>query len=447
MNSIMETAPGHVPEPRTAMMALARVSWEDQDGTPQTHSARIEDMSPSGACIRLKAPIPVGVRIHVSWHRGQFSAQTKYCRKEYSEFIVGMQREKDSPLPDSSSRPSFHIATPESRPVLPKTHSVPAAQKNSKNSPIFIRPPEPLPLVPVTFPPPVIERPVIGFEIASRNPPRAMFQNDTSTFEETTDMQNKWLNIGSKRAPHDGAKPRALGALPASDGSALDAPADAISPASLGTPQGDLLPLEDIYRSAGVVAPRLGYSINKIIDMLNSDHLRGLPAESKRASLLMALDAAGISLDAILQDATQRQSAIASYESSQRRKFEEYWSRKAEENSLLQAEMERVTRQYVERMNRNLNEVAQEKEAFQKWQSLLQQETDQITEAVSVCAKPAAASESAPEAASASLLSAAGSLPAASSASSATPSTSSPAGAASSQTAPHAKSDLVAKSA
>lgn len=464
----METAPGHVPEPRTAMMAIARVVWKDSEGTVQTETARIEDMSVSGACIRLKVPIEPGVEIHVAWCRGQFSATTKYCRRKDFEYVVGMQRNTAPGVVSAPAKSSFRIAPSEScLPTPSKIRAVPAPRKvHSKDSPIFIRPPEPLPLVPVTFPPPAIEWPVIGFEIASRNSPRAqaresfpapraMFQNKTSSLlEERTGMQTKWLNIGSKRASQEAPKENHFGALPPRIGSSAGAAA-ANLPSSLGgetnlaTLQGDLLPLEDIYRSAGIVVPRLGYSINKVVDMLNSDHLRGLPAESKRASLMMALDAAGIPLDAILQDATQRQSAIASCESAQRRKFEEYWSRKAEENSLLQAEMEHVARQYVERMNRNLNEVAQEKEAFQKWQANLQRETDQISEAVGICAKPAAAldasaasSESAPEPASRQPASGA---PPSATASSAT--TSSATGSSPSSSASPVKSGLVAKSA
>jgi hypothetical protein len=56
--------------------------------------------------------------------------------------------------------------------------------------------------------------------------------------------------------------------------------------------QPELLTMEDIYRVAGIVGPRKGYSINKIVEMLHSDYLRGLSKEMKRASVLMALDAA-----------------------------------------------------------------------------------------------------------------------------------------------------------
>ena len=52
----------------------------------------------------------------------------------------------------------------------------------------------------------------------------------------------------------------------------------------------------------------MGYSINKVVEMLKNDHLRGLGDEVKRASVLMALNAAAIWLEDIMQDAAQRQS-------------------------------------------------------------------------------------------------------------------------------------------
>jgi len=194
-------------------------------------------------------------------------------------------------------------------------------------------------------------------------------------------MPNKWLNLVSKsQQKADANGSGGSGAAHFSPGMAGDT--------TLALPRGDLLPPEDIYRTAGIMEPRLGYSIRKVVEMLRSDHLRGLGDEVKRASVLMALTAAGIPLADILQDAAQRRAAVAAYEVEQRKKFEEYWSRRAEENSALQTEMERVTRQYVERMNRNLTEVQQEKEAFQKWQTAMQHEVLQISEAVTLCAQP-----------------------------------------------------------
>ena len=51
------------------------------------------------------------------------------------------------------------------------------------------------------------------------------------------------------------------------------------------------------------MTPRRGYSINKVVEMLYSDHIRGLSKEMRRASVLMALDAAGVSIEEVLRDA------------------------------------------------------------------------------------------------------------------------------------------------
>jgi hypothetical protein len=55
--------------------------------------------------------------------------------------------------------------------------------------------------------------------------------------------------------------------------------------------RGDLLSYDDIYHAAGILGPRSGYGIHKVVEMLNSDRIRELPPEVKRASVLMALPA------------------------------------------------------------------------------------------------------------------------------------------------------------
>jgi|SRR5580700_2831479 hypothetical protein len=146
--------------------------------------------------------------------------------------------------------------------------------------------------------------------------------------------------------------------------------------------------MADIYRAAGILASRMGYSVRKVADMLASDHLRGLSDEMRCASVLMALDAAGISVDEVLRDAAIRQSAINSYESDQWENFEEYWAAKAAENAHIHGELERVTAQYQERTKRNLDEIAREKVIFATWQTMKQQEAQLIGEAAGICTKP-----------------------------------------------------------
>jgi hypothetical protein len=403
------------------MMAVVKVSWEARDETAYSAIAEIKNTSNSGACIQLQVPIETGTKVHVSWCRHDFSGTARWCRAYDGEYMFGMQRDQVAQPVSvrNASRlnavdprqvemtPALRIGSPRVRPVeAPSVHEVcapahlPLATEIVRHSraqrplirrgrltPVAKPEPLPLPLMQIAFPPAEIYDSAIGRTIAHEYMPRFLTDREfvgpgapyqkrtTSLFEERTDMPNRWLNLGNRRQQKDGANGRNGSGETGGD-------------TRLSTVRGDLSPLEDIYRGAGIVAPRMGYSITKVVEMLRSDHLRGLGDEVKRASVLMALSAAGVPLSDVLQDAAQRQAAVAAYEVEQRNKFEEYWSRRAEENSQLQTEMERTTRQFVERMGRNLAEVQQEKDAFQMWQHTMQYEVLQISAAVALCAQP-----------------------------------------------------------
>jgi hypothetical protein len=65
----------------------------------------------------------------------------------------------------------------------------------------------------------------------------------------------------------------------------------------------ELLSMSDVYQTAGILNPRKGYSILKVAEMLRSEHLRGLSKETKRATVMVALDAAGIIVVEVAEDA------------------------------------------------------------------------------------------------------------------------------------------------
>jgi hypothetical protein len=212
-------------------------------------------------------------------------------------------------------------------------------------------------------------------------------------------MQSKWFQFPSRRNP-DGFNGALNGASEASSSVQVENPQES-RPASTTPAEGfalpglDLMSFDEIYKSACIKGPRLGYSIGKVIEMAHSEHIRALPAEAKRASLLMALEAAGVQVDEVLQDATLRQRAIDSYEGIQRKHLEEYEALKAQENCAIQAEMERVSAEYAARMSNNLDAVTREKDSFCKWQTKKKHEAERIAEAMALCAtqrsvKPAA---------------------------------------------------------
>jgi len=200
-------------------------------------------------------------------------------------------------------------------------------------------------------------------------------------------MQNKWFASWRGQEDSNGAvngTSERPNPQPEEDAHENRTPASAGSNGFAGSPS-ELQQFEEIYRAAGIKGPRLGYSIGKVIEMLQNEHIRSLATETKRASLLMALDAAGVQVDEVLQDATLRQRAINSYEAIQRKHLEEYEARKAQENCAIQAEMERVSAEYAARITNNLEQITREKDCFRKWQLKKQTEAQRIAEAVALC--------------------------------------------------------------
>jgi hypothetical protein len=379
----------------------------------------------------------------VNSYRERFSGVARYCRSDRRDFVVGIRKDKNTNrfLTDiiapnlSPSVPLWNGGVGENREearekpreeIRDARHSEvlkPAeSRSNSENPPAAssIRTRQSIAVMPSRGMSPVLNNdfavtatlnPRISQSETIESPSSARFQSQllrSGNLKGRDNMANKWSDLAPWRQKQTGKETDALAAdaqsTPTSSHQAVDAtaqrnksrsnsnPAVASEPAananSTPSSPGDLLAMDDIYRAAGILAPRMGYSIRKVADMLASDHLRGLSDEMKRASVLMALDAAGISVDEVLRDAAARQSAINSYESDQWEHFEEHWAAKAAENAHIQAELERITAQYQERIKRNLDEIAREKVVFAQWQTMKQQEAERIGEAAGICSKP-----------------------------------------------------------
>jgi molecular chaperone GrpE (heat shock protein) len=119
--------------------------------------------------------------------------------------------------------------------------------------------------------------------------------------------------------------------------------------------------------------------------MLNSKHLADMTPDSKRNSLMMALEAAEAEIGDLLQDAVTRNRALDEYEEKRQEQIKTFEAAKAEENNKLHAELERLTSQYMSRIQTNSDQVAQEQDNFRAWQKRKQQESQRITDAATFC--------------------------------------------------------------
>jgi hypothetical protein len=147
-------------------------------------------------------------------------------------------------------------------------------------------------------------------------------------------------------------------------------------------PAGAPASFDEIYNLAEIPAPEHGYTILKVAEMLENEHIRGLSPAVKRSSILVALDAAGVKVDEVIQDAVRRDRALDGYERAQQATLESLEKSKAVENREIQAELDRLTAEHQARMQSNEDQVAREKERLYGWRLKKQQEEQKIAAAV-----------------------------------------------------------------
>ena len=157
-----------------------------------------------------------------------------------------------------------------------------------------------------------------------------------------------------------------------------ETPPDAsVPPAAAGS-----IDLATVYDAARITAPPHGYTILKVADMLRSEHLQALPADVKRKSIMVALDAAGVKVADIVDDAVRRDRALDAYERVLQKRLDELHEKNAVENRRLEEEIARRVAELRATIDDNAKNVAAEQQEFQAWQARKRQEETAIAEAV-----------------------------------------------------------------
>ena len=187
---------------------------------------------------------------------------------------------------------------------------------------------------------------------------------------------------GGQEASAEGGEPAAPAPPSAAQTVAEIASGVSAEPKFTG-PVANPMSFQDIYGAAEINAPEHGYTVLKIIDLLHSEHIRNLSRDVKKSSLLLALEAAGVKAEEIVQDAVRRDKALDTYERVQQKALEELEARKTKESQELQAEIERRISEMQSKVQANNEEVTKAKEQFYGWQLKKQQEEQKIADAVS----------------------------------------------------------------
>lgn len=382
-------------EARMLMWAVAEISWEDASGQHCQASAVLEDRSTSGACVRLTRPLAVGSVVTIRWQREQFSAVARNCRRDGREFLIGVRREAESGR--ASRNLAFRKLAPAATAKVPQLPPAPPqndhpllmalqAERERRRNQQKVTPTESINIAPAPFAPKIPIPNRAATDVQSESTQSGARSSSTgSPPRERKGMQPKTLFPKFWHRAKGSDQPESVGTkemlVNKSNGSTAD---------TCSADRHEMLSYEDIYHAAGIMKPASGYGIHKVVEMLNSERIRDLSKEFKRASILMALDAAGTRLDDVLADATRRQDALNRYEAGKKKQLEEFESAKAREIKEVEEEMERVRAHYAERIERNHDLVAQEKEGLRNWQMAMQHEVQRIAEVIELCGKQAA---------------------------------------------------------
>jgi hypothetical protein len=188
----------------------------------------------------------------------------------------------------------------------------------------------------------------------------------------------KWYNYFVVSTPTDAA----------TDTAAPDAPPQRVTDIVSGDetaftgPVSTPTDLAEIYAAAKIGTPAHGYTVLKVAEMLQSEHIRSLPSEVKQKSVLVALDAAGVKVAEIIEDAVQRDRALDTYERVLQKGLDDLRTQKAAENQQLQDEINTRVTELKARVDQNDAELTAEQNNLLAWRVRKRQEEDRIAEAV-----------------------------------------------------------------
>lgn len=176
---------------------------------------------------------------------------------------------------------------------------------------------------------------------------------------------------------------------PEADGSAAAPPppvrASDLVPEAPVPPVADAATTADlsiVYESAKITAPAHGYTVLKVAEMMQSEHIRELPPEVRRKSVLVALDAAGVKIDDVVQDAVRRDRALDTYERVLQQHLDQLTASTAAENKQLEEEVARRVAELRAQIDENTRRLATDQAELQAWRTRKQQEEALIAETV-----------------------------------------------------------------
>jgi len=138
-----------------------------------------------------------------------------------------------------------------------------------------------------------------------------------------------------------------------------------------------------VYQEAGIDVPLHGYGIDKVGEMLESKRLASLSREVKATAILAALEAAGVAVKDVLQDAVRRDAALDAFEAAKEQEARDLKDRNDGRVQEVKDEIEAFLRQKNEEIETLKRESEAASQAFTQLHARKQREEERLFEVVS----------------------------------------------------------------
>ena len=140
--------------------------------------------------------------------------------------------------------------------------------------------------------------------------------------------------------------------------------------------------LATVYEAAKIAAPAHGYTVLKVAEMLDSEHIRALPPDVKRKSVMVALDAARVKVTEIVEDAVRRDRALDTYEKVLSKSVDDLRAQTAADNQRIEQEIATRVAELRAQIDENNRKMSAEERELAAWRARKHREEEMIATAV-----------------------------------------------------------------
>lgn len=150
-------------------------------------------------------------------------------------------------------------------------------------------------------------------------------------------------------------------------------------------PEAEEWALEQVYASAAIGEPAHGFTVYRLIEMLESSELRDLdpPTRAKViAGLLKRLPAGAVEIGDIIRDAAARDRALDAFEKFLAERVARQQREVEEKNRALQQEIDELTITNMGLQEENRAELERERAKLERWRERKQAEEQRLFDAV-----------------------------------------------------------------